>query len=217
MTRRTWWLRVRAVTHRRVPGPSRSGERVDPGGIGSRAGIPDESRGFGSGSGFEGCRFFEAGRLFCGAVVSVKKNQLGKPSCRAKCEISKRAEMKPKPKDSAPDLIPAGRWRAARAEVIAGLPEPSLLDVELVDQMIVSLVEAENALESATKEPFIEGSREQLTEHPGFRLAARCQATALSIAKQLGVSHASTEEEAPKQTTGSVEDELAAIRERKAG
>ncbi len=147
----------------------------------------------------------------------MKKIALSRSSCRAKCEIQKRAEMKPEPKEDAPGLIPTGRWRVARAEVIAKLGEPSRLDVELVDQMIVSLVEAENALESATKEPFIEGSREQLTEHPGFRLAARCQATALSIAKQLGVSHVSTEEEAPKQAAGSVEDELAAIRERKTG
>ena len=90
----------------------------------------------------------------------------------------------------------------------------------MVDRMILNLIEAETALKVAAKEPYITGSRDQVTEHPGFRIAARCESTAIAIATKLGVIGAirqqpeTEEEEKPEQA---VEDELAAIRRRKAG
>jgi hypothetical protein len=127
--------------------------------------------------------------------------------------------VKTEPKEITPAPALPARWVKVRAEVIAKLGEPSLLDVELVDQMIVNLVEAETALRVAAQEPYTAGSRDQLTEHPGFRLAARCEATALAIATKLGVIgavRASVEDEEDEKPQG-VEDELAEIRARKAG
>lgn len=126
--------------------------------------------------------------------------------------------METESKESAPLPTLPARWQAVRAEVISKLGEPALLDVELVDQMIVNLAEAETALKVAAQEPYTSGSKDQLTEHPGFRLAARCQATALAIATKLGVIgavKASAEDEKDEKPQG-VGDELAAIRERKA-
>jgi uncharacterized membrane protein len=85
--------------------------------------------------------------------------------------------------------------------------------------MILNLVEAETALKVAAADPYTAGSRDQVTEHPGFRIAARCESTALAIANKLGVldcakrTDESTDEAGPVER---VEDELAAIRKRKA-
>ena len=118
-----------------------------------------------------------------------------------------------------PRTIPAGRWRATRKTVLDQIGEPTRLEVELVDRMILNLVEAETALKGAAKEPYITGSRDQVTEHPGFRIASRCEATALSIAVKLGVVQVDRKRdnaETEPTPVERVEDELAAIRRRKA-
>ena len=118
-----------------------------------------------------------------------------------------------------PQGIPAGRWRATRKEILARLGEPTRLETELVDRLVLNLVEAETALKVAAKEPYISGSRDQVTEHPGFRIAARCESTALSIATKLGVLEVAKRTDENTEETGPVErveDELAAIRKRKA-
>ena len=118
-----------------------------------------------------------------------------------------------------PRTIPAGRWRATRKTVLDQIGEPTRLEVELVDRMILNLVEAETALKVAAKEPYITGSRDQVTEHPGFRIASRCEATALSIAVKLGVVQVDRKRdnaETEPTPVERVEDELAAIRRRKA-
>ncbi len=118
-----------------------------------------------------------------------------------------------------PRSIPKGRWRTTRTEILERLGKPTRIEVELVDRLILNLLEAETALKVAAKEPYISGSRDQITEHPGFRIAARCESTALAIATKLGVldvgkrNDESTEEAGPVER---VEDELAAIRKRKA-
>ena len=118
-----------------------------------------------------------------------------------------------------PRSIPAGRWRTTRKEVLDRIAEPSRLEVELVDRMILNLIEAETALKVAAREPYITGSRDQVTEHPGFRIAARCEGTALAIATKLGVLENGKRNETEEKEPGPVErveDELAAIRKRKA-
>jgi len=120
---------------------------------------------------------------------------------------------------AAPRSIPAGRWRTTRKEVLDRIAEPSRLEVELVDRMILNLIEAETALKVAAREPYITGSRDQVTEHPGFRIAARCEGTALAIATKLGVLENGKRNETEEKEPGPVErveDELAAIRKRKA-
>lgn len=127
----------------------------------------------------------------------------------------------PKPAPQVPKAIPArSRWRATRSEILARLGEPTRLETELTDRLILNLIEADRALTDATKDPIQTGSRGQLVEHPGFRIAARCESTALSIAVKLGVLDVARptsedndeKEEAPVDR---VEDELAAIRRRK--
>jgi hypothetical protein len=117
-----------------------------------------------------------------------------------------------------PKAIPAGRWRKTRREILDRLTDPTRLEVELVDRLILNLIEAEAALKIASANPYTAGSRDQVTEHPGFRIAARCESTALAIASKLGVITLGTttadndEEAGPVEK---VEDELAAIRKRK--
>ena len=83
-----------------------------------------------------------------------------------------------------------------------------------------NLIEADRALTDARKDPIQTGSRGQLVEHPGFRIAARCESTALSIAVKLGVLEvarpiAEDNDETEAAPVEKVEDELAAIRRRK--
>jgi hypothetical protein len=115
----------------------------------------------------------------------------------------------------APTSIPRGKWRTTRTEILAELAPASRIETELVDRLILNLIQAENAMELAAREPLIVGSRDQEVEHPGFKIAARCDSAALSIALKLGVLNAAegeTEEARPE-----VEDELAQVRARKAG
>ena len=120
-----------------------------------------------------------------------------------------------------PKAIPArSRWRATRSEILARLGEPTRLETELTDRLILNLIEADRALTDARKDPIQTGSRGQLVEHPGFRIAARCESTALSIAVKLGVLDvarpiAEDNDETEAAPVEKVEDELAAIRRRK--
>lgn len=114
-----------------------------------------------------------------------------------------------------PKSIPAGRWRKTRRELIESLDSPSRLDVELIDRLILNLIEAEAALKSAQKLPTHVGPSGNPVEHPGFRIAARCESTALAIANRLGVFDVRKHESTETSPRDEVEDELAAIRKRK--
>ena len=48
-----------------------------------------------------------------------------------------------------------------------------------------NLKTAEAAKAEAAKDPFVEGSTGQLTEHPGFKVAARCDELALRLYREL--------------------------------
>lgn len=116
-----------------------------------------------------------------------------------------------------PKSIPAGRWRKTRREILARFTEPTRLEVELVDRLILNLIEAEAALKIASASPYTAGSRDQVTEHPGFRIAARCEATALAIASKLGVfNDTASDNDEEAKPVDQFEDELARIRKRKA-
>lgn len=129
-----------------------------------------------------------------------------------------RKNQRPKSAPAVPKSIPArSRWRTTRSEMLDRLGEPTRLQIELVDRIILNLIEAEAALNEARKEPIQVGPRGQMVENPAYRIAARCESTALAIARQLGVLESvrgKDEEEEPKEQR--VEDELAAIRKRKA-
>ena len=79
----------------------------------------------------------------------------------------------------------SGRWRDLRADALASLDEPTKADLRLLDRFVQNLQSADEVHTEATAEPFVEGSTGQITEHPGFKVAARCDGTALSIARQL--------------------------------
>ena len=78
-----------------------------------------------------------------------------------------------------------GRWRVLHADVIKSLTEPTKSDLRLADRFVQNLHTADEAMAEAVEKPFVAGSTGQLTEHPGFKVAARCDTTALSIARQL--------------------------------
>ena len=44
-----------------------------------------------------------------------------------------------------------------------------------------NLARADEAMAEAAKEPFVAGSTGQLTEHPGYKVAARCDELALKL------------------------------------
>jgi hypothetical protein len=119
----------------------------------------------------------------------------------------------------APKSIPTGRWRKTRTEMLDRLGDPSRLETELVDRLILNLIEADAAMKEARTDPIQTGPRGQSVEHPGFRIAARCESTALAIANKLGVlevARSKSEEEGKEAApVDRVEDELAAIRKRK--
>ena len=48
-----------------------------------------------------------------------------------------------------------------------------------------NLARADAATAEAAKEPFVAGSTGQLTEHPGFKVAARCDELALRLYRAL--------------------------------
>lgn len=116
----------------------------------------------------------------------------------------------------APTSIPRGKWRSTRTSILADLGKPTRIECELVDRLILNLIHAENAMALAAAEPMVIGSRDQEVEHPGFKVAARCDSAALSIAQKLGVINASSSEAEEEKPEG-IEDELAKVRARKAG
>lgn len=85
-----------------------------------------------------------------------------------------------------PQTIPRGsRWATLWSDCLAELGEPTRADVRLLERLILNLMEADKLLAVAAKKPFVSGSTGQLTEHPGFKVAARCEGVAISIARQL--------------------------------
>jgi len=65
---------------------------------------------------------------------------------------------------------------------IAGVAERELA---LWSRLTENLARAEAAMADAAKEPFVAGSTGQLTEHPGFKVAARCDELALRLYRVL--------------------------------
>jgi|GEM_PF-2284989 len=79
----------------------------------------------------------------------------------------------------------SGRWRVLHADVIKSLDEPTKADLRMVDRFVQNLQTADDLMAAAVAEPFVEGSTGQTTEHPGFKVATRCDAQAVSYARQL--------------------------------
>ena len=55
----------------------------------------------------------------------------------------------------------------------------------MADRFVSNLQAAEELMADALEEPFVKGSTGQTTEHPGFKVATRCDAQAVSYARQL--------------------------------
>lgn len=126
--------------------------------------------------------------------------------------MAARKKKKPRFPAVSPPIVGA-RWVKLRSELLESRLDPSRLDVELVDSLVINLMQAANAWEVASREPFTEGSRGQEVAHPGFAVASRCEMSALALAKHLEVG-VGTGEEGVEDT---VRDELAEIRARKIG
>ena len=65
---------------------------------------------------------------------------------------------------------------------IAGMAERELA---LWSRFTENLARAHAAMAEAAKVPFVAGSTGQLTEHPGFKVAARCDELALRLYREL--------------------------------
>jgi hypothetical protein len=84
----------------------------------------------------------------------------------------------------------AGRWDARR-------------DGPLLDRLVVNLYAARGALEEAALHPWVPTAAGGVMAHPGFNVAARCDAAALAVARELRLT--------PKQLAGEgTKDESAA-------
>jgi hypothetical protein len=59
---------------------------------------------------------------------------------------------------------------------------------ELLERLESNVTAAKKAHEAAEKTPFVPGSVGQLREHPGFRVAARCDEIAVKLARELGIT-----------------------------
>lgn len=68
-------------------------------------------------------------------------------------------------------LIRDGRW--------------NLLIRQQLDQMVAAFASAAKAREEAQRDPFVEGSQDQLVAHPGFKVAEASENRAFAIAKAL--------------------------------
>ena len=79
----------------------------------------------------------------------------------------------------------SGRWRVLHVDVIKSLDEPTKADLRMVDRFVQNLQAADGLMAEALAQPFVEGSTGQMTEHPGFKVATRCDAQAVSFARQL--------------------------------
>ena len=77
------------------------------------------------------------------------------------------------------------RFESIRDAILSRIESPTALDRALVDRLVTNLRLAEEASAMAEAEPFTKGSRGQLVEHPGFRIAARCDTYAIQASRQL--------------------------------
>lgn len=68
-------------------------------------------------------------------------------------------------------LIRDGRW--------------NLLIRQQLDQMVAAFASAAKAREEAQRDPFVDGSQDQLVAHPGFKVAEASENRAFAIAKAL--------------------------------
>lgn len=109
-----------------------------------------------------------------------------------------------------------GRWRSLRNDLIDQLDE-SRFTAELVDQLVLNLIHADNARELAAAAPLVIGAAGQETEHPGYRVAARCESSARETAKSLGLfsTKGAKKDDEKEEKPATVQDELAALRTKK--
>lgn len=78
-------------------------------------------------------------------------------------------------------------WADLQADILATIEEPTPTDRVMIQRFVANLRLADRASAMADAEPLITGTKGQLIEHPGFRLAARAQKVALTIGRQLKV------------------------------
>lgn len=111
-----------------------------------------------------------------------------------------------------------GRWKALHDGIVDSLDDPTDTDLHLVDRLVTNLRVADEAMVEAEADPFVKGSTGQLTEHPGFKVAARCDGTAISLARQLRLTRfvrsdaTSDSDETEEDPILRARDELAARR-----
>lgn len=84
-----------------------------------------------------------------------------------------------------PAAIPAGRWRDLWKDCLNEIGDVTRAEARLLERMILNLMSADFALSIAAKDPVVVGSTGQLVENSQFKVAARCDGQALSIARQL--------------------------------
>ena len=95
-----------------------------------------------------------------------------------------------------------GRWRVER-------------DAPLLDRLVVNHLTAKAALADACRNPWVEGASKGkgLVAHPGFAVAARCDAIALSAARELRLTQryaaVKTADDEPEAGSWAALDELA--------
>lgn len=117
-----------------------------------------------------------------------------------------------------------GRWKQLHADVIRSLDDPSKSDLRMVDRLVQNLRVADDAMAAAELKPFVKGSTGQMTEHPGFKVAARCDGQAISLARQLKLTplvrnlatSEDTEEEEEYDPIAAARDDLAERRRARA-
>lgn len=78
-----------------------------------------------------------------------------------------------------------GEWQDLQTEIIEAIEEPTQTDLRMADRLVQNLRTAALHMKLADAEPLVEGSTGQLTEHPSYKVAARCDNTAVSLARQL--------------------------------
>ena len=109
-----------------------------------------------------------------------------------------------------------GKWKVMRRDMLEEFGTERLT-VELVEQMLRNLKAADDALKTAMTNPLSVNQRGQESEHPGFRIASRCQREAMATAKALGMFEGREDEAKPQDSITELRDELAARRTRRTG
>lgn len=117
----------------------------------------------------------------------------------------------------------SGIWLDLYNHVVDSMADPTDSDLRLVERFVRNLSTADAAMADALAEPFVAGSTGQLTEHPGFKVASRCDGNALSLARQLKLTpfvreHATDEESEDEEDDPILRarDDLAARRQARA-